>query len=459
MGKIYTKIMGLLMVTAPAVSIVAEASALMPLLEDGKYWIVKTSGPFMLEDSYQTFKVDGDTIVEGHTAKKIYNAYGAHGTSFNPEYDLAYEEDGKVFGLSNRYSNDGEWYTMPLIDFNARAGEHIDYLFPEEYDMEPFRTDILNVDTLSFRGIDRQVQTVGLESFWIEGIGSYNDVYIFPFPHTTDGRWSTVTECGIGDKVLFTEDEIEIHINDNDERAIVRHNRTWDYNLWHHGAESAYTTATGYHFGNVVRINDKLYLPFCDAEGNVLAHMRQHGSKVYLHVDETIIIPSIESTGADEVLLYDFSKQRGSKFTCVGFDDSGLRHGEMYDCIGVDDRYIVYDGRYLRCLDYQLVNKKISNETFSMIEGIGNPVGLLPFPQFGVHNPNMQNETARLARVLDGEGKVIYEPENVGIDKVESGNGTTTESDGRIYDLFGRQVTNPQPGSIYIQKGEKILWH
>jgi hypothetical protein len=30
--------------------------------------------------------------------------------------------------------------------------------------------------------------------------------------------------------------------------------------------------------------------------------------------------------------------------------------------------------------------------------------------------------------------------------------------DGQLYDLQGRRVLQPQPGTLYIQNGRKVLW-
>ena len=63
-------------------------------------------------------------------------------------------------------------------------------------------------------------------------------------------------------------------------------------------------------------------------------------------------------------------------------------------------------------------------------------------------------QPTRLMRVTDADGTVLYynqSLDNVGVDAINA----DPRPDARMYDLNGREIRNPEPGTVYIQGGRK----
>ena len=93
------------------------------------------------------------------------------------------------------------------------------------------------------------------------------------------------------------------------------------------------------------------------------------------------------------------------------------------------------------------------------MKGIGN-VGFGGFViMFQKYGPAGGIEYAHyLNRVYDNYGNVIYQ--GLKVDYPTSGIASV-EADGRyddrMYDMMGREIRNPLPGTVYIQRGRKYI--
>ena len=99
------------------------------------------------------------------------------------------------------------------------------------------------------------------------------------------------------------------------------------------------------------------------------------------------------------------------------------------------------------------------NEKFIAVEGIGANTGWLYEPAWGNPKAYEANGLATLKEVLDGDGNVIFRYEDFGpTDAVEGiEDDCAPENDTRMFDLFGREIRDPQPGTIYVQGGRKFV--
>lgn len=228
---------------------------------------------------------------------------------------------------------------------------------------------------------------------------------------------------------------------------------------------------SGYHFSGT-RIEDgKTYAIFRDNEDKELALVRQEDSKLFLYV------PSEDSVGTEppyvnaydsageriygDILLYDFSLQKGERFKSLGFDDMGELTAVLIE-FEITDVYTEYYGDIpYRCQEFVETERleecggnpnDIPNK-YKVIEGVGNKVGLLPFPQIANYTSGGCKYYAPY-RVVDTTGTVLYgNPDTVAkIAMVTSGENETV-----YYDSYGRKTAIPSPGNIYICNGKKIL--
>ena len=214
------------------------------------------------------------------------------------------------------------------------------------------------------------------------------------------------------------------------------------------------------------------------------ALLREEDSKVYMLV-QTPVIKVYEDKGDDfkeqpvgeneEVVIFDFSRNQPEE--CF-FASGNPMHGdqpqeEVYD-FPMITKYSVEDvsetdgmsKQYTlrNCAVSDFCNNKGPETHVYVAEGIGN-VGrgsfLVPETEARYHVvPNATYGEGFFNNLYDLEGNVVYKGENVQKPSsgIESVGAAPKESD-KLYDLTGREIRNPQRGTIYIQDGEKrIAW-
>ena len=99
------------------------------------------------------------------------------------------------------------------------------------------------------------------------------------------------------------------------------------------------------------------------------------------------------------------------------------------------------------------------NEKFVIVEGIGANTGWLYEPAWGNPKAYEVNGLATLKEVLDGEGNVIFRYEDFGPTNAVEGieDDCAAEADTRMFDLFGREIRDPRPGTVYVRGGRKFV--
>ena len=248
--------------------------------------------------------------------------------------------------------------------------------------------------------------------------------------------------------------------------------RTWDYREYHWHPweeEPVITLLAGYHFEGTKKVGDQEYAIFRDGDDKIVSLMREEAGKVYLYApapDEEVSVgyslSILDYTDWDnpkpvtgEILVYDFTLEPGDLYICPCFDDYGnhdyadlkkfeITHVSDYEYQGM--RYIIQNFEYI--LDPSFANLKV-------IEGAGNPEGMLPFPQIINVVAGLQKIYYNLLRVTDADGGILYENKELLADVATP---IAAEEDSAVYDILGRRVTVPVAGNIYIRAGKKILW-
>ena len=168
----------------------------LPILEVGKKWTYinyAVSGELNKPAVPWTWEAIDMTEEDGHQVfTLLYEDTESDDSSTGYEFTKnEYEADGVLWYLSEEYGG-----YVPMIDFNMEVGDTID-----GYE------EVIWKGPVVIEGVERCVivlQIPGREDvyYWIEGIGSVDDVSITPMPMVT-GERTRMTECWMGGTCLF----------------------------------------------------------------------------------------------------------------------------------------------------------------------------------------------------------------------------------------------------------------
>lgn len=167
-------------------------------LTEGKTWKILVYS-YTSTLGYLTYKVSGDTIVDGRTCKRIQvveqNTPNLGTVSFTNI--AAYEENGKI------YSYEGDKSSV-LIDFDRELG---DGFFSKDDD-----TKVTKVDYVTVNGITRKrilFERPGSEPIcYVEGIGASRDVFMNETERCSVERY--LLECYDNDQLVFSMDDFGV---------------------------------------------------------------------------------------------------------------------------------------------------------------------------------------------------------------------------------------------------------
>lgn len=93
---------------------------------------------------------------------------------------------------------------------------------------------------------------------------------------------------------------------------------------------------------------------------------------------------------------------------------------------------------------------------YSAIEGIGSIWGGTLFAPVA-DKTEYTDSAPRIVfnNLYDSEGNVLFPGADKKVAGMETVSGDDRANDSRIYDLNGREIRNPEPGTVYIQGGRK----
>ena len=168
--------------------------AYRPFIEDNKVWVVKTVSDCSDEEWIEYYYFDGDTIVNGQTAKRMLGDRTSYGKYTIGEYIGAwYEQDKKVYFAFS----DQQQFEL-LYDFTLSTGDSIP---------SPNGFDFYIVQKMSggINGFKGMYYDFG-EERWLEGVGS--EYYPWLRRNMNEGP-VILLSCMVGDEVIYYNSEIE----------------------------------------------------------------------------------------------------------------------------------------------------------------------------------------------------------------------------------------------------------
>ena len=381
--------------------------------------------------------------------------------------DKAIPVTGEVLLYDFSIKPGGEFSSVGFDDLNMRYGILIqcevtsDRMFEfggEEFTVQEFNTvpDLFEPD---FKAIEGAGNVSGLLSY--PQIANYSSGMFKSIFHLL-----RVTDADGG--ILYEDKDLLAEVSPYGKT--VCEGRTWDYREYHWHPweeEPVITLMPGYHFDGTQTVADRRYAVFRDGDDKTIALMREEEGKVYLYAPTPDEEPEVgyaisitdhsdwgnPITVTGEVLVYDFNLRAGDVYECPCFDDYGYNDRanlEKFKITATSTFEFQGESYTVQNLEY------IQNPTFQeVIEGAGNPSGILPFPQMANVVPGMYKVWYNLLRVTDADGGVLYENKELIADVATP---VAPEEDSAVYDILGRRVTVPVAGNIYIRDGKKILW-
>ena len=171
-----------------------------PFIEDDKVWAVRLADEEQTEEYFEYYYFDGDTIINGQTAKRmLYDRIGSNWDTIGEYIGAWYEQDKKVY-----YAGGKQQFEL-LYDFTLSTGDII-----QNHDR------VLQVTKMSgsipgFKGtyLDLQyINTAPIVERWLEGVGSQ----YYPWLNLC-ARWAGVGVgllfCKAGDEIIYYNSEEE----------------------------------------------------------------------------------------------------------------------------------------------------------------------------------------------------------------------------------------------------------
>ena len=462
-----------------------------PLVQEGIVWNTSheereyNSSPYTVIDSWY---FDAPVKMYGrayHPFKHKDHIFGYMRQEGDKVYLLV---DGENISDIGYYNENRDWYELStgdevlVYDFSAKEGDKYLTVSMDGYgsfyaNPEMIEVYVVKADTVIVNGHERKRQYLSPFVDWpetqhiaVEGVGinigavhlpQYGllpsldpSIRVYHFDSMTDAEGN----------VLFTgADFITPTLT---REPLVREGVTWNHAVSHINA-SVYDTSEFYslYFDSPVEMYGKTYHPLKNhnSETDVYAYMRQEGNKVYLLVDGGYT-QSLEGDGVmyevgEEVLLYDFDAKEGDEYwsPSIGEEFSWPYVNPWLEKVTVKKVDTVIVNGVLR--------KRLQVEgtaTVSIIEGLGANIGYMHIPGFGPYCACIYRTESNVKDVVDSDGNVIITFEDytapaydAGVPEVGFDTGLTPAKDNKMYDLNGREIRNPLPGTVYIQNGEK----
>ncbi|MDE6231381.1 MAG: hypothetical protein K2M37_07155 [Muribaculaceae bacterium] len=469
------------------------------------WWNLKFGEPTERnEQVYRPFEFVKSDYYENYPYNGYFIPYKA-AEEFPP--CLIREDNGKVFGiipkeylsdawvLDNNYDDSQEYM---LYDFSCGVGDRYNTLsnFGEVIEVE-----VAEVSSIELSGSTRKLQTVKYpaphdnSTFQvIEDIGIVSDGF-FPYLNTILYTGAPMRAPGAARDVrvqyiLDSEGNCAYGSPFLGYKTTINAGRTWEY-IACEPIESGFRyTLDSYSFDNVrpyklMALGDWMHLSHSEwevtTEDGVEKVMRGKTVPVNQYVitlaeenGRVMTVPSVAENDWEEPTE---NSDKGSPYVLYDYT-----YRAKLDATFELSRIIREDGNLnFLTIDVKTTERETNNETMRQrlcvtpvgestvcetgyaeyVESVGN-VGagdMLTLKFQEPSNGDVESGFARcFNRLLDASGEVIYEGKNIEVPSFAGLADTGIEAEHPvIYDLFGREIADPQPGTVYIRNGRKFV--
>ena len=406
--------------------------------------------------------------------------------------------DGKNISYIWYYNENGDRFELSpgdevlIYDFGAKEGDKYMTVYMDEYSqlyVEPQMIEIhvVKADTVMVNGHERRRLYLSPFGDWefrdeyiaVEGVGFNIGAVHLPqyallaghYPYTSILRFDSMTDAE--GNVLFTGADFDARAY----QPVVQEGKAWSQISYaspeDRGASKKLWLPEMYFEGKCER-NGKEYSVLRTSPDNVLALMRQEGGKVYLLLDEEFIskhnFNDRESTDSfkdddkyrlkdTEVLVYDLDAPKGSSYKATAFMCE-------FNMVILNHDVYVWD------VDEINVNGEVARRQhwidLTIVEGFGPSSGMCLIPQSFLYETGSESSVSpelKMHHIIDRatrEEIFTYEDfskPSVGVEEIpaeQPSDGVQAKpKDNKMYDLNGREIRNPLPGTVYILNGEK----
>ena len=388
---------------------------------------------------------------------------------------LMREENGRVYRyfepgtFREGYAEGSDNNERLLYDFNKTSSESFDS-FGEAYDdYYPLEFRVNESGSITGRnGLPLKYQSVVMLVNG-HGIGEFDIIEGFgltycSFMHEPYYPVQKVSGSGLELKNTLCVRDIDGNViyplDYHEYKPMLVDGRRWDY--FHDGLFGTQWYKTSRIIDGKRTVDGVEYSVVKDAgTKEAVAYLREANGRIYRYVsepDDTWLIGCEEK----EILLYDFTLQSGGEY-CIPYTDqtghtSGIRvkisSVENIDSFGTTLKKQLWDVPEVPGLtDYYAI------ESLGICNG-----GTLENIFFGPFATNGDGNTM-LVRAVDPDGTLLYlnkyaENAEKLYDQVLSADDVEIipeAGNGKIYDLMGREIRDPQPGTVYIRNGKKYV--
>ena len=393
------------------------------------------------------------------------------------DMDESVEQSDEFY--SDRGVKPGEYL---LYDFNMEEGET--YSLPCALFLSGYASTALSANRCymgDFTVTKKEIDSFGRRCITLEGI-PFEDRYWYPSYrfHTpvriVEGVGPVTGESNLA--ALYFPDRMpssnppaffqfyrvmnptgeEVFLNPQEASAgfIKEREYEWVYGLYNTEGDVSYMKMK---FNYVVNIGDDTYRRLVGTEQDeewknvtkgIVYLLREVDGKIYLyHNNNSLVYNPYVNVPAWQSLIYDFGAADGEELTF--YSPEGEKSAKI--ATGLTE----VDGEDKLCYTFE------GSDGVKCVEGIGiTKGGILPAVNTEFHRPASADDEsfvgAVLVAVYDGEGNLIFRQDLP--DAVEaisaSEVGFTAPAD-RLYDLQGRELSEPIPGQPYIRGGQVFV--
>ncbi|MDE6480877.1 MAG: hypothetical protein K2L45_11490 [Muribaculaceae bacterium] len=267
-------------------------------------------------------------------------------------------------------------------------------------------------------------------------------------------------------------------------KSMIRYDRVWEHISVYWDDNTVYYTK----FDDAEEINGKTYHPLVsfrkenysqdeegkshllDVDDNYFQHegyLREEDGKVYTLITDVersdyglhghLYIPNgsdAHPADLEEMLIYDFTCKEGESYR--GLVTNGYYVDETTYKVK-SAKFIEIDGEQHRCL---VVSPEEYNEYLElpMVEGIGIASEYGCLTTINTDMPTFPCMDHIFSCVLDMDGKEVYRRgEGLSGIPIIGSMADQSEETAPIYDVYGRRISAPAPGQLYIQGGKKFI--